>query len=90
MLEQFNWRLGPGGERFEANGSNTLQDWMNNNAIEELDGEYWQRRKLDSSKMALVQVEPPKEMLEDDAHADYLEGLSLGSPAFPIFPMHIK
>ncbi len=59
---------------------------MNDNAVEERDGEYWQRRKLESSEMALVQVEPPKEVLEAGAHADYLEGLISGPPQVPHFP----
>ncbi len=86
VLKQLNRRLGPGGDRFEANGSNTLQDWMRDNAVEERDGEYWQRRKLDSSEMALVVVSPPKEVLEADAHAGYLEGLISGPPQVPHLP----
>jgi hypothetical protein len=69
-IEAINRALGPGGDRFESLGSNTLTQWMTDNAVEERDGEYWQRRKLDSGEMALVEVHPQKEVLEADQMAD--------------------
>jgi hypothetical protein len=43
-------------------GSNTLQQWMNDNAVEERDGEYWQRRKLDNGELMIICYGSPKEV----------------------------
>jgi hypothetical protein len=63
-LEAANKMLGPGGQRIEALGSDALQRWMQENGVEERNGEYWQRQKLPTGQNAFVQVTPPKEVVD--------------------------
>lgn len=64
--DEANRMLGPVGQRIEALGSDALQRWMQENSVEERDGGYWQRRTLPTNEIALVQVQPPKEVIEAD------------------------
>jgi len=51
-------------QHIEALGSDALLRWMQDNGIEEMNGGYRQRQKLPTGQLALVQVQPPKEVLE--------------------------
>jgi hypothetical protein len=61
---QANKELSGTGQHVEALGSDALQRWMQASGVTEMNGGYWQRRQLPSGETALVQVYPPKEVIE--------------------------
>ena len=60
--EAANKLLEQSGQHIEALGSDAMQRWMQEDGIEEMKGGYWQR--LAGGQMALIEVQPPKEVLE--------------------------
>jgi len=63
-FEAANKVLGESGQHIEALGSDALARWMEENGVEEMNGAYWQRQKLPTGQLALVQVQSPKEVIE--------------------------
>ena len=56
--------MGPSGQHIEALGSDALQRWMKANGVEEMNSSYWQKQKLPTGQLALVQIQPSKGVLE--------------------------
>ena len=63
-LEAANKMLRPGGQRIEALGSDALKRWMRDGGIEKRDGFYWQRQWLPTGQLAIIQMQPPREVVE--------------------------
>ena len=59
--------LEPGGQRIESLGSDALENLVHDNAVEMINGVYYQRRVLPSGETALVEMKPPSEVLEAES-----------------------
>ena len=56
--------LEPGGQHIESLGSDALENWVRENAVEKINDTYYQRRVLPSGETALVPTKPPAEVME--------------------------
>ena len=56
--------LEPGGQHIESLGSDALENWVRENAVEKINNTYYQRRILPSGETALVEVKPSSKILE--------------------------
>jgi len=56
--------LQPGGQHIESLGSDALENWIRENAVEKINDTYYQRRVLPSGETALVPTRPPAEVME--------------------------
>ena len=63
-LEESNQYLRKVGHHAEPLGSDALQRWILESGVQEMNGGYWQMRQLATGETAMVQVSPPKEVLE--------------------------
>ena len=63
-FDAVNKALGPSGQRIESLGSDALQRWINEKAIEERDGGYSRITLLPTGQVTLVQVQHPKKVRE--------------------------